>query len=111
MDYIETRLINNVIEGISRATIKEILARYVKAKSPEELSKEIGVTSYQAHSLLDTKQPYFREVAELCCRLGLDLGITIREPGGLETTFYVEENFSNASRSTKEKNLAAKAIE
>ena len=89
-NYAQISRINDSVLG---AAASEILETYLAGLSEFDLTKALGMTVYQVQNLRRMQHMTFREIAELCLALGLDVGISIRDPEGQEITFYPQENF------------------
>lgn len=106
MSYYKANRIDTVVSSLVRSSLQEIIERYVKSRTKEELIAELGCTPYQAGSFLNPSNPYFRDLAELCSILSLDIGITVRDLHGQEITIFPDSNFGNTPGELK----AAQAI-
>jgi hypothetical protein len=65
--------------------------------SSTELAKEWGTNPRQTDDLLNSDTPLLGDVLSMVKAAGLDLGITLRDPGtGREVTLFVADNLSGA---------------
>lgn len=66
--------------------------------SAEELSEEWGINIRQTDNVLNSKTPLLGDVLSIVKAAGLDLGITLRDPGtGREVTLFAADNLSGES--------------
>ena len=109
--------ITKVVDELVRMTIDELVGPSIEKMTNQELIATFGLTEYQVGNFRRGQYSSFRDVAEVCAALGLDVGISIRNAEGEEVTFYPKNNFgpnSTLSITTKpamEETAAAEAAQ